>query len=80
MEFRFYGKGYTLPGFWGVCERCEPLVAAGDDAGLLATRLRSDVDGSAMEPSEDPVAVEHVKASIAAFRASDLGPRPLPDH
>ena len=78
MVFRSHVEGYTLPGFWGVCERCEPLVAAGDDAGLLATRLRSDVDGSAMEPSENPVEVEHVKASIAAFRAADLGPRPLP--
>jgi hypothetical protein len=59
-QFRVHGKGRTLPTFWAVCARCETLVAARDDSELLALMTWDDDDRSR-------------EATLAAFRASDLG-------
>lgn len=72
IQFRSYGKGYTLPSFLTVCVECEDLVARGDDHGLLERmRVHGQFEG------EDR---EHVAAVVFTFRASDLGPTALADH
>ena len=65
VRFRLYGKGYTLPTFWATCERCERLVVAGDDGVLVGLMAYEEDD------------VEARAASLAAFRASDLGSQSL---
>jgi hypothetical protein len=67
VEYRVSGRGYTLPSFWAACARCEALVGAGDDEGLL--RLMADEE-------DDDVSTT---SALAAFRASDLGGEPLAD-
>jgi hypothetical protein len=67
VRFQVYGKGWTLPTFWTVCVGCEELVAGGDDRKLLEVMRREESD-------------RHLrKASLAAFRAADLGALPLRD-
>ena len=69
VQFRVYDKGWTLPGFWTVCDSCEELVANGSDEELLRLMLEKD-------DAADRLA-EH--ASLTAFRAADLGAVPLQD-
>ncbi|RNI25140.1 hypothetical protein [Flexivirga caeni] len=35
VEYRAWGKGYTLPSFWALCERCEQLYQAGADEDIV---------------------------------------------
>ena len=63
--FRLHDKGCTLPTFWATCEPCDRLVVAGDDSALLGLMAHHGND------------VEMRAASLAAFRSSDLGSRPL---
>ena len=63
VQFRVYGDGNTLPGFWCVCEDCEQRVASGDDAELLRL-MHKGVEW------EDPLVQQ---AALEAFRAADLG-------
>jgi hypothetical protein len=67
VRFRFFGKGYTLPTFWTVCERCEHLVSSGNDDALLRHMIREQEDADLEQ------------ASLAAFRAADLGATRLDD-
>jgi hypothetical protein len=67
VQFRVYGKGWTLPTFWTVCTECEPLIQLPDDDELLRRMLHQEDD----EPLR--------RASLVAFRAADLGPAPLRD-
>jgi hypothetical protein len=67
VKFRLYGDGYTLPGFWASCVRCEALVAEQDDAALSALMAHQEEDG------------ETRLAALAAFRAADLGSQTLQD-
>jgi hypothetical protein len=69
VQFRVYDKGRTLPTFWTVCDRCEELVANGNDEELLRLML---------EKHEVPERLVE-QASLTAFRAADLGPSPRPD-
>ena len=64
-HFLVYDKGHTLPTFWAACARCDALVSAGEDAALLGLMTYEEEDGLARE------------ATLAAFRASDLGSEPL---
>ena len=70
VQFRSYGKGYTLPACWTACEVCEELVARPDDQALLH-KLRTH------HADEDEA---HVAALLHTFRASNLGSSPLADH
>jgi hypothetical protein len=65
VEFRIYGKGYTLPAFWAACVRCNALISDGDDARLLELMTHVEADDLFRQ------------AMLAAFRASDLGSEPL---
>lgn len=65
VRYRLFGKGYTLPTFWATCQRCEVLVASGDDSALMGLML------------EGMHVAEVRAASLEAFRSSDLGPQPL---
>lgn len=67
VSFRVYDKGWTLPTFWAVCDSCEGLVADGDDNELLRLMLHEEKDALVGQ------------ASLAAFRAADLGALPLRD-
>lgn len=66
VAFKAYDRGWTLPTFWAACARCDELVAGHDDDLLL----------SLMEHSEEDDQLR--QASLAAFRAADLGSEPLP--
>lgn len=65
VQFRMFGKGYTLPTFWCTCTGCEALTANGDDDGLLRLLAREEADDAAR------------RGMLAAFRAADLGGEPL---
>ena len=67
VQFRVYDKGWTLPGFWTVCDSCEELVANGNDEELLRLMLDDAQDALVQ------------RASLTAFRAADLGAVPLQD-
>ena len=69
VQFRVYGKGASLPTFWPVCDRCEELVANGNDEELL--RL--------MHEADDVADALLQQVSLTAFRAADLGVVPLQD-
>lgn len=67
--YSIFGKGHTWSDRAEVCDRCEQLYRAGDDAGLIALQAQAwppDVDDS------------HRKA-VAAFRRADLGAVPIAD-
>lgn len=60
---------FTLPAFWALCDSCESAHRAGENA----LRARSDnAVGTA-----DRTDLDH--ATLHAFRAADLGARPLPE-
>lgn len=65
VEFRAYGKGWTLPTFWAACARCEALVARHDEDALLHLMAHGEDDDTLR------------RASLEAFRAADLGSEPL---
>lgn len=65
LQFRLYGKGYTLPAFWPACPRCEALVAEGDDESLLPLIADQEQDDEAR------------RVTLSAFRVADLGSEPL---
>ena len=67
VGFRAYDKGWTLPTFWTVCAGCEELLARGDDQELLRLMLHEEEDELLR------------RASLAAFRAADLGALVLRD-
>jgi hypothetical protein len=67
VQFRVYDKGWTLPGFWTVCDSCEELVANGNDEELLRLMLDDAQDALVQQ------------ASLTTFRAADLGAVPLQD-
>lgn len=67
LRFRVFGKGWTLPTFWTVCERCEAPVQDKADTDLLRHMI---------DRGEDR---ELAQASLTAFRAADLGPSSLID-
>jgi hypothetical protein len=78
--YRAWGKGYTLPMFWCLCERCEDLYQRGNDEELVQVRAASaravghDADGH-VDGYE--VVDEDLRKPLRAFRAADLGGRTL---
>ena len=64
--FGHHGQRYHLPTFWTICDSCEALYVAGDDARLAAIHHEHD--------RESP---EESAATVAAFRAAETGRRPL---
>jgi hypothetical protein len=72
VTYREYGKGYTLPSWWALCQRCEDLYSSGDDDAAVAV-MRS----SAWDWVEDEDVDECLRQPLAVFRRADLGARPL---
>lgn len=68
-QFRIYGKSHTWADEAGLCDSCEQLYRAGDDAGLnlLWDRTWPDADAG----------VQDLHNSLDAFRRSDVGAIPL---
>ncbi|HTR70352.1 MAG TPA: hypothetical protein VMH41_09010 [Mycobacteriales bacterium] len=67
IAFRVFGKGWTLPTFWTVCDQCEASIEGGNDAKLRSRMTDRGTDE------------ELAQASLTAFRAADLGPSTLID-
>jgi len=69
-SYRAWGKGYTLPTYWMLCERCEKTYRSGDDDATITVmkkyRLWNDVD-------------EDLRKPLDTFRRADKGSRPLAD-
>lgn len=72
--FRMFGKGYTLPTFWTLCQSCEDIHAAGDHQGLADKMATSP---NWIDPDED--GDEHIQAPLQAFIRADRERRPLSD-
>jgi hypothetical protein len=67
IRFRVYGKGWTLPTFWAVCQRCQELVDKGTDEELLQLMRHQEEDALLRT------------ATLTAFRSADLGASRLRD-
>lgn len=70
IAYRAWGKGYTLPTFWALCDRCEQLDRDRNDEAIVA--LMTTVNG-ADDVNED------IRKPLAAFRDADQGARRLED-
>lgn len=75
VEYREYGKGHTLPGYWALCERCERVYESGDDAA--AVELMKVSEAGYWETDED--VAETIRKPLAVFRRTDRGARRLLD-
>ena len=71
--YRLFGKGYTLPHYWMLCDWCESVCADGDDEGLL--RIMRSWQASDLDDGDDPIG--HLRPTLAAFRRADRGARRL---
>jgi hypothetical protein len=69
------GGTVTLPGFWTLCDRCEDLYARGRYADLVAVELTESPRWAETPPIDIG---EQIGKHLRAFRAADLGARPLP--
>lgn len=65
-SFSHNGQRYLMPTFWTICDRCEGLYVASDDAQLAAVNRQYERES-----------LEASVAAVAAFRAADLGRREL---
>jgi hypothetical protein len=75
VQYRAFGKGHTLPGFWTLCERREQLYASGDDEAVVEVMKASDGWFWQTEEEVD----ELVRQPLAVFRRADTGARRLVD-
>jgi hypothetical protein len=73
VEYRVYGKGHTLPSFWGLCDSCEQTYRSGDDVPVIDL-IRSA--GAWAWVADDDVA-ECIGQPLAVFRRADRGARRL---
>ena len=68
LTYREFGKEYTLPTFWSLCDRCEEIYAAADDDAVVEV-MRSSTWAWAEDVSES------IRQPLAVFRRADLGAR-----
>ncbi len=71
VAYRSWGKGYTLPRFWALCERCEQLYQNGEEDDIVNVML-------AAEPSYTDIN-EDARKPLAVFRNADQGARRMDD-
>lgn len=66
--FRSEGASWSLPTFWTICQRCEELLAASQDAALARLFFEHEADS-----------MDNAIRVVETFRAADLGAQPLVD-
>lgn len=79
--YRAWGKGYTLPMAWCLCDSCEALYQAGDDEALIAVMAaKARVEDQVVDGrvGEYDVVEEEFRKPVRVLRRADLGARPLP--
>lgn len=70
VAYRQYGKGYTLPTFWALCDRCEVTYTSGDITDAAVEVMRSS-DGWSRVADND--VAECIRQPLEVFRRADLG-------
>lgn len=71
VEYRAWGKGYTLPRFWALCERCEQLYQDREEDNIASVMLEAEANYTDIN--------EDVQKPLAVFRNADQGARRLDD-
>lgn len=70
LTYRQFGKEYTLPTFWSLCDGCEEIYASGDDDGAVEV-MRSSTWSWVKEEDVG----ESIRKPLAVLRQADLGAR-----
>jgi hypothetical protein len=63
VRFSLRGQGQTLSTYWALCDRCEALLQAGDDEGLVELMKSGREDSRYVD--------QEVRTTLAAFGAAD---------